>query len=319
MVAVMPGGDGFAFSHEAMLYEGRTDFIRQTLTLIRDAVVAKMPILVAVDRGKIDELRSSLATDGAKVRFEDMVTIGRNPACIIPVWRAFVEEHAGSERGVRGIGEPIWAGRSSDELVECERDEALLNLAFVSPPAALRLVCPYDTTSLPTSVIDEARRNHPVVTEEGASLPSHVYRALDAIARPFDAPLPHPGEIPAEVRFESEEDLHDLREFIRAQASERGVELARIPDLVLAVHETVTNSIKYGGGGGVLRTWSQDGKMICEVRDHGLIHQPLVGRITPDPSQPGGSGLWLANQLCDLVQVRTSGKGSSVRLHVRVA
>ena len=42
MVAVMPGADGFAFSHEAMLYEGRTD-IRQTLALIRDAVVAKMP------------------------------------------------------------------------------------------------------------------------------------------------------------------------------------------------------------------------------------------------------------------------------------
>jgi anti-sigma regulatory factor (Ser/Thr protein kinase) len=318
MVTGMPVASGAVFSHEAMLYEGRTDFIRQTVPFIRDAVIARQPILVAVDQRRIDELRSSLGADAAKVRFEDMAKIGRNPARIIPAWWAFVEEHSGNVRGTRGIGEPIWAGRSSDELVECERHEALLNLAFASPSVALRLVCPYDTGSLPPSVIEEARRNHPIVTEEGASRRSGTYLDLDEIARPFAAPLPPPGETPVEMAFD-EERLHDLRALVRAEASERGVHPARAPDLVLAVDEAVTNSIRYGGGGGLLRIWSQDGKLICEVRDDGLIDQPLVGRVTPDPSEPGGFGLWLANQLCDLVQVRTSTQGSSIRLHIGIS
>ena len=150
-----------------------------------------------------------------------MVTIGRNPARIIPVWRAFVDEHAESVRGTRGIGEPIWAARTKDELVECERHEALLNLAFSAPPNALQLMCPYDVGSLPWTVIEEARRNHPVVTQEGVSRSSSTYVDLDSIGQPFDAPLPDPVEAPVEMRFD-EEHLSELRAFVMAQASAGG-------------------------------------------------------------------------------------------------
>jgi anti-sigma regulatory factor (Ser/Thr protein kinase) len=247
-----------------------------------------------------------------------MEKIGRNPARIIPVWRAFVDEHATDRRGTRGIGEPIWAARSSDELVECERHEALLNLAFSAPPNALQLMCPYDVGSLPSTVIEEARRNHPMVTEDGVSRSSSTYVDLDSIGQPFDAPLPDPVEAPVEMRFD-EEHLSELRAFVGAQASARGVSPARVPDLVLAVDETATNSIRYGGGGGSLRIWSQDQKVICEVRDLGVIPRPLAGRVKPDPTEPAGFGLWLANQMCDLVQMRTSPAGSSVRLHIDIA
>ena len=301
-----------------MLYDGRADFIRRSVPFIRDAINAKQPVLVAVDRWKIDALRRSLGADAVEVRFEDMVTIGRNPARIIPEWRAFVDEHAGSVRGTRGIGEPIWAGRSRDELVECERHEALLNLAFAAPPNELHLMCPFDVGSLPVTVIEEARRNHPVVTEEGVSRSSSTYLDLDRIGQTFDAPLPDPVEAPVEMRFD-EEHLSELRAFVRAQASGRGVSPVRVPDLVLAVDETATNSIRHGGEGGVILIWSQDQKVMCEVRDHGVIRQPLAGRVKPDPTEPAGFGLWLANQLCDLVQMRTSAAGSSVRLHIDIA
>jgi anti-sigma regulatory factor (Ser/Thr protein kinase) len=119
------------------------------------------------------------------------------------------------------------------------------------------------------------------------------------------------------MRFD-EERLFDLRNFVRTQAAQRNVDPTRIPDLVLAVDEAVTNSIRYGGGAGVLRIWSQDRRVICEVRDHGVIDEPLAGRVVPDPVEPGGFGLWLANQLCDLVQIRSSSGSSSVRLHIYV-
>jgi anti-sigma regulatory factor (Ser/Thr protein kinase) len=120
------------------------------------------------------------------------------------------------------------------------------------------------------------------------------------------------------MRFD-EGHLGTLRAFVRAQASGRGVSPARVPDLVLAVDETATNSIRYGGGGGVIRIWSQDQKVICEVCDLGEIRHPLAGRVKPDPTEPDGFGLWLANQMCDLVQMRTSPTGSSIRLHIDVA
>ena len=34
--------------------------------------------------------------------------------------------------------------------------------------------------------------------------------------------------------------------------------------------------------------------------------------------QESGFGLWLANQLCDLVQIRSFADGSVVRLHLRL-
>lgn len=76
-------------------------------------------------------------------------------------------------------------------------------------------------------------------------------------------------------------------------------------DLVLAVSELAANSVLHGGGRGILRTWEDGDVLICEVSDSGLIANPLVGRSLPTPDQIGRRGVWLANQLCNLVQVPT--------------
>jgi hypothetical protein len=64
--------------------------------------------------------------------------------------------------------------------------------------------------------------------------------------------------------------------------------------------------------------WEAAGDLVCEVRDDGLIDLPLAGRERPDTDNTGGFGLWIANQLCELVQVRSSRAGSVVRLHLRL-
>ena len=45
---------------------------------------------------------------------------------------------------------------------------------------------------------------------------------------------------------------------------------------------------------------------------------PLADRRPPSADRPGGRGLWMANQLCDLVQVRSFPEGSVVRLHMKL-
>jgi anti-sigma regulatory factor (Ser/Thr protein kinase) len=305
-----------SFRHEALFYAGRDDFVRRTAAFLRDAVEAEEPTLVVVDAAKIHLLREELdgAADG--IRFADMAQVGANPARIIPAWREFVTRHAPTGRRLRGIGEPIWPERTAAELVECERHESLLNLAFAGSPSWW-LVCPYDTEALDPAVVEEAGRTHPFVLEEDVGRPSDDYYGLNRIAAPFDEPLPEPPASAQELPF-GDVPLDALRWFVARRGVEAGLAGSRLADLVLAVHELATNSLRHAGGRGMLRVWRERDALICDVSDRGRIDDPLVGRERPLGAQRDGRGLWLVNQLCDLVQIRCFPTGSVVRLHVRV-
>jgi anti-sigma regulatory factor (Ser/Thr protein kinase) len=305
-----------SFRHQALFYAGIDEFLAGIGAFIRDGVRRREPVLAVLNRRKIGLLRRELGSDADAVQFADMEEVGRNPARIIPACRRFVTEHAGGGGGLRGIGEPIWAGRSADELVECERHESLLNLAFHGPPAWW-LLCPYDTETLSPSVLREARRNHPFLQEDGSQTDSTEYEGVATMARPFDLPLPEPPGSLETMAF-ARGDLPHLRAFVGRHGPAWGLDPERTEDLVLAVNEVATNSIRYGGGGGVLRIWRQEADVICEVSDHGRISDPLVGREFPSVVRERGFGLWLVNHLCDLVQVRSFPTGSVVRLHVGV-
>ena len=302
------------FRHEALLYAGEVDFLAGTLPFIREGVAAGEPVLVVVSAARIGLLRSALGGDADRVAFADMTDVGANPARIIPAWRDFVAGHDVATRRARSICEPIWAGRTPAELVECQRHEALLNLAFAGVPAWW-LLCPYDTTSLDTEVLDEAWRSHPFVTEGGVGLGSAAYRGLEQTAVPFATPLPDPPGQPPALGFEPA-SLAGLRELVAGHAAAAGLDPDRTADLVLAVDEVASNSLRHGGGRGILRIWREDGALVCEVRDAGRIDDPLAGRERPTLDREGGRGLWMINQLCDLVQLRSFPSGAVVRLHV---
>jgi anti-sigma regulatory factor (Ser/Thr protein kinase) len=298
--------DVSGFHHEAVFYADHTEYAADTLPEIRRTLASDGVVLVAVADARAGLLREALGVDAARVVFTDMRALGRNPACIIPRWREFLSD-AGPEP-VLGIGEPVWPGRSDAELVECSRHESLLNLAF-DGGRDWRLLCPYDAAALEPDVIDEACRNHPHVRWNGASRTSDDYGG-DA-ARAWDEPLPAPEQPAAELPF-TQSELAVVRSFAADRARRAGVDTGRVPDLVLAVNELATNSLRHGGGSGLLRTWEQDGALCCEVCDDGRIEDPLAGRERADGLGGGGRGLWIVNHLCDLVQVRPG----VVRVHV---
>jgi anti-sigma regulatory factor (Ser/Thr protein kinase) len=303
------------FRHEALLYAGDDGFLDGTLPWIREALAGDEPILVVVSAAKIARLRDELGPDADQVTFADMAEVGTNPARIIPAWRAFVDAHDGRGRRLRGIGEPIWAARSPDELVECQRHEALLNLAFAGVED-FWLLCPYDLDGLAPEVIEKAHRSHPTVVAGDAARASETYEDLDAVAAPFADPLPEPPPDADELAFAAG-TLAAPRRLVALRAHEAGLSAEHVGDLVLAVNEVATNSIRHGGGWGVLRVWQTGEMLVCEVADAGQITDPLAGRERPGKDQSGGHGLWLCNQVCDLVQVRTFATGSTVRLHTR--
>jgi anti-sigma regulatory factor (Ser/Thr protein kinase) len=302
------------FRHEAFLYAGESEFVDAVGDFVADGVAAGEAVLVVVGGHKIDRLRSVLGRDADAVGFVDMVDVGVNPARIIPEWREFVAERNGSDAPFRGVGEPIWAGRSHAETVECQRHESLLNLAFAGAPAWW-LLCPYDTEALDPSLIDEARRSHPYVAEDGCTHESAQFAGLEAWPDRLDEPLPPPPPDADTLTFDAA-GLESVRHHVARAARRLGLGTGRTEDLVVAVNEVASNSVRHGGGGGTLVLWRDDHEVVCEVRDRGHIADPLVGRHRPLRAREGGRGLWLVNQLCDLVQVRNTG-GSVVRLHVR--
>jgi anti-sigma regulatory factor (Ser/Thr protein kinase) len=308
---------GMSFRHEAVLYAGDDEYADRIGGFLRDGVDAGEPVLAAVATARIDLLRRCLGGSARSVTFVDMDALGANPARILPAWRTFAEPHLAGGRHIRGVGEPISPGRSDAELVECHRHEALLNLAF-DGGGAWWLVCPYDVGALPEEVIAEARCTHPLVWGERRGQPNVEYRGRFASAEPFVVPLPDPPAAAEEVFF-TVGDLRALRAAVADAARGWGLPEARVADLVLATGEVAANSVRHGGGGGSMRIWFDAGAAVCQIRDAGFIAQPLAGREPPVPGDGGGYGLWLANQVCDLVQIRSSSAGTTVRLHVRAA
>jgi len=64
-----------------------------------------------------------------------------------------------------------------------------------------------------------------------------------------------------------------------------------------------------------IRLWRDGDAMVCEVGDRGLVDDPLVGRGPTLRPQSRDRGIRLANELCDLVQVRSNASGTTVRVH----
>lgn len=305
------------FRHEILPYGGDRDgLLKGVAPLIRESLAAGAPVLVAVRRRLIDALREELGDDSRRVQFRDIQALGRNPARIIPAWSAFLEREKDAPDAL-GVGEPVWPARSDAELGECEVHENLLNTAFEAG-RSWKLVCPYDTDHLDDDVIERAKRTHAYLRREGVS------ERNDSFGRERSGWPALAGQLPAprsdqvlEMRF-GDGDLARVRAFVSTQAQAAGLSQAARDDLVLAASELATNSIRYGGGGGLCRIWSEGANLLCEFSDSGQIRSPLAGRVRPDPEQVGGRGLWVVNQICELVQLRSDEDGTVVRIHTHV-
>ncbi|HEX6568410.1 MAG TPA: sensor histidine kinase [Acidimicrobiales bacterium] len=301
------------FRHEAVLYAGTGQFVEHASRFLAPAVSAGEPVLVMTDDRKAAHLRRALGDRASTVAFADMADLGRNPARIIPAWRDFADTHAASA-ALWGIGEPAWAGRTPAELVECRHHEALVNLVFADC-SRFTLLCPYDVAVLPTDVIEGARSTHPTIHHHDSSQPSAAYTPVDGRGL-LAEDLPRPPDVAVQLDF-GHDELASVRRHVERVAVALGLTGRRVSDMVLAVDEVATNSQRHGGGG-VLTTWVDAGNFVCEVRDRGRLTDPLVGRRYPPANQIGGRGLWIVNQVCDLVQIRSSARGTVVRVHTRV-
>jgi anti-sigma regulatory factor (Ser/Thr protein kinase) len=300
------------FRHQLAFYDGGDGFLESTVPYLREGLEAEEPILVALGPSKSELLRAELGHDAEGIEFADIEGFGRNPARIIPAWQDFLDRHEHSAAPIRGLGEPVWPERSVAATDECERHESLLNVAFNGTPTGA-ILCAYDSTALDDDVLESALLHHPHQTIAGAAAANPAWD--DHAPEPFAGALPPPPLDTFELGFDRE-TLHTLRAAIGLEAAEAGLSEQRAADFVLAGSELAANSVLHGGGSGIAMIWREPSSILLEVRDAGLIEQPLVGRVRPQPTEEHGRGLWVANQLCDLVQIRSGPAGTRVRLEM---
>lgn len=282
--------------HHAQLYGSPEEYVRAVAGFVGAGARRGEPAMVALPEPKGGLLEPVLA--GLRgVKFVDLGDLGRNPGRFLPAMLEFVA-HQG--RPARVVAEPIWPGRDRDEVTEAARHEALVSRARADRP--VQMLCLYDGRRLPRATIAEVWKTHPDVTAFGVNVASAGYRGEIGAVTDAQWPLepPPPPEGRTDIDFDG---VTAVRFCARALGVRAGLPADRIEDLVLAVTELAWQAIIHGGGGGHARMWEKSsGVAVCEVADQAAC---------PDPQE-----LWLVNQLCDLVQVRSGPGGTRIRVRV---
>jgi hypothetical protein len=311
MTQASPERSRQSYRHEAYLWHDATDFAAGLVPFIEDGLNAGEPVMVAVIPEHTGWLQEALGPRASEVTFVDMGQLGRNPARIIPAWQDFLDRNSGDNRPVRGIGEPIWPGRRPEELLECQLHEALLNVA-VDPELPFWLICPYDAERLSPDIVEEAHRSHPVIVEADSYVGSVRYGGRHHVDALFTAELAELASDPIVTTFTSD-DVSRLFAYVRLEVYVAGLSAEKASDLAAATQRLAQSSLHRGAAGGTVRIWRQAHALTCEVADDTVVNDVLHGRR--EPFGEDHDGLWLANQLCDLVQMRSTPAGTTVRVH----
>lgn len=294
-----------------MLWKDADDYRDVLVPFVEEGLAAGEPVMVATVAEHEEWLREGLGAAAGRVRFVDMARMGRNPSRIMPAWQVFLN---GAERGqpIRGIGEPIWPERRPEEIAECQLHEALLNIA-VDPQMPFWVVCPYDVSGLPESVIDEAQHSHPALLQTDGYQGSGSYGGRAHIDSMFGATLEELGGISAATTYNSM-TVGLLYAFVATHAASAGLSSDQSSSLAAWCQRLAAGSVHRGAASGRLEVWDRSHAVVCELTDDVTISDPLVGRRTPLAADV--DGLWYVNQSSDLVQLRSNASGTTVRVYV---
>lgn len=302
-----------SFAHEALLYRDREEFVAAASDFVTAGLDAGEPVMVAVPAPQLDALAEQLGAASHDVHMVDMTDMGRNPGWIIPAVRGWVDAQ-GNEKA-RFVSEPIWPGRRECETVEAVRHEALANLAFND--LGVSMLCAYDADTLGDDVLHDAERTHPLLHCCGTRRSSAHYTEPSVVWAAAGRTMTPPPASAETLAITG--NLSEFRRFVARRALMMQLLPERIERLVLAACEGATNALLHGELPTQASVWSDETDFVCEIVNGPAPLDPLAGRLPPDPKAPGGRGLWMINQLCDLVELRSSAEGTTLRLRMALA
>ena len=300
------------FAHAALFYRTPAEFTAGVLPFVEAGAAAREPVVVASHGRNLRLLRVQLNGLGERIAFTDLTSIGPNPGRLLGWMGQVTGQHHGQP--VRFVHEAVWPSRCPEEVSELFRHEAVINQILSN--WRVSVLCPYNLALGPDAIAG-AERTHPTLMRGGHHQASPSYDRHVLVPAEYDRPLGHPPPEAAVLAYR--DDLARVRAFTARHANRAGLPDHRVRDLVMAVAELAANTLAHTSGAGTLGIWVTPNEVVCQVDDSGRIEDPLTGRLRPDPADLGGRrGLWVTNQLCDLVEMRTGRNGTQIRLHMRL-
>jgi anti-sigma regulatory factor (Ser/Thr protein kinase) len=310
-------------THRVLPYDGMAGYLAGAVPFLREGVGAGDRVMVVTPLGSRLLLRDSLGAVADGIEFFEPEEWYSHPARTLADCLGDAEAAVWEGRRLRVLAEPVWTGGSPLDVLEWQRIEALVNVAFEGTGAAI--LCAYSRT-LPAGIIAAARQTHPETVNGTTALANPGY--LDPWvfnARCDGVPLPDPPA-EAEVIPLDRPDLYWLRRYVTDYAHLAGLPDEHLQPLLVAVTEVVTNAARHGAPPIVLTMWvdAADRSLVCQVTDQGRWEAgadtgllPPRGSSPPDADAPGRFGLWAVRLLCSIVQIRTGERGTTVRLRLR--
>ncbi len=292
------------------MYRDEAEFEAAVHAFLQEAAAAGEPVLVALPGRHLAHVREALADEMPDVRLVDVEQVARNPSCLLSMIEEWVESHDGH---ARIVAEVVWPGRTHAEAVEALRHEALVNHALAGSDATV--MSPFDASRLDEDILAAVEMTHPTVVERGRRRAGTAY--TDPLSTRFGElwPLEDPTGPVSEHPLDG--SLKELRRAIADDPVLGSLSAQRRSDLVFAINEAASNAVKHGNVTCMTRIWHEGDEVVTEVSSPSGIPDVMAGRRRPAADALQGRGLWLINQLCDLVELRSGTSGTTLRMHVK--
>ncbi|MFI9228643.1 anti-sigma factor RsbA family regulatory protein [Streptomyces rimosus] len=299
-------------AHHLLLYAGDRQFLAAALPFAQDGLAAGEPVFIATSRYNTELLRRRLGARADEVTFAPAHWY-RTPAQALLAFHDKAHSAAGPSRV---LGETPWIGLSADQTREWTRYESLLTLALASTGAWH--LCPYDIRTLPSGILHAAQLTHPALTTGviHRTNPAHVLpSAFSAVCDA--ASLPDPPDTCEEFRFDGSGQLAELRDFTARFARGASLPPDRVDSLLVCVDEAAATAVRHGGAGSCCRIWTTTDEVFCEITDpEGSLNTALAGYLPPDITHLDGRGLWIIRQLSDAADIRSTPRGTTIRIRM---
>lgn len=107
--------------------------------------------------------------------------------------------------------------------------------------------------------------------------------------------------------------LYSVRAAVEAHVTQAGMPQGRTDDMVIAIHELVSNAVRHGAGAGRLRIWHQGGELRCHIEDDGPEHPDGAddaGNVADLWPYQHGHGLWLVRHMADRMSLHSDHQGT---------
>jgi anti-sigma regulatory factor (Ser/Thr protein kinase) len=293
----------YVYDEDGALVDCVAPYLAEGMT-VHDAVV------LVVDPRKRALIDAALGDSAAQIDHIDRDTYYTRPEDALAGYDAQVRRY------LRDGAEHV---RVFAELPLCrtqaESDAWILYEAVVNPALAhhpVTIICGLDLREQPPDVIEGSWATHPKSLNDGWAENEHYHRPVDVVRA-----LTPPPRDAAGLTAIAETDERALRARLQQELTAAEVAKGAAASMLAAAGEILDNASLYGGGVRAVRLGTVPDGFVCEISDHGPgLDDPLAGYIPPHPGNGRGSGLWVARQLTERLEMISSDRGLTTRLWV---